>query len=107
MGFLTWSNVAFFSGAQGLVLGFVMYFLVLLGCRQFDVAWQWRVALTVLAIFAVMAPQVYHLVFQPDPSLFIIEEAMAPAALWLAIKVKFWAGICGHVAGWIVETYFS
>lgn len=107
MDFITWSNVAFFSAAQGVLIGFFLYFAVSFACRMWDLGLGVRVALTILAIFAVMAKQVYYLIFQPEPLSFVVDEAMAPVALWLAIKVKFWAGIVGHTAGLMVEKRFA
>ncbi|MRW86770.1 hypothetical protein GJ698_22115 [Pseudoduganella sp. FT26W] len=107
MGFLDWLNVALVSGWKALICGFVMYFVLFWVSLQ----WSWptvlRFALTFVAIIIPMVPDFYHLLVAPDVVAFLEDKSLAPDALWLAIKAKFWAGLVGHALAYIAHEYFS
>ncbi|WP_072786261.1 hypothetical protein [Duganella sacchari] len=107
MGFMDWSNIAFFAGVKALFVGFVMYFLLMLYSRHANVSNRWRLCLTFVAISAVMSSQIYHLVVPPDIVWELSDPAMSSEGLWLAIKVKFCAGLVGHISGYVVEKWLE
>lgn len=98
MGFIDAVNLLPWMVVRAFISGFVVCMFANLVCRVFDWHFIAKAGMAAVALLLLLSPQLRALYFDAPPE-FVGESMTTPDALWVMVKVKFWAAIVGYGIG--------
>jgi hypothetical protein len=107
MGFVDAVNLLPWMVVKAFISGFVICMLANFACRVFDWPLLAKAGIPAVVLLLLLSPQIRALYFDAG-SEFVGDSMTTPDALWLMMKVKFWAAVVGYgIGAFLYEKYID